>query len=188
LQWITEQIDNLEEPFADELRLVSAELAVRTLEDALIGIMDFVFEKRSSTCASCTREQSLTNTGEIVSSYKKLLHQQCTNNNVIVSSDRGLTAEEECANIWEQIWNKEPDRIKECVIPPYDNSGAVLVVNVDRVRGLITKYQSTKACGEDGIHVLVLKALLPGPLLITSLQCIICFYACRSPPRIGTTP
>jgi len=36
-------------------------------------------------------------------------------------------------------------------------------VNVGGVRSLIGGYSSTKACGEDGIHILVLKALLPGP-------------------------
>jgi len=36
------------------------------------------------------------------------------------------------------------------------------VIGVDEVRGLVGRYQSTKAGGEDGIHVLVLKALLPG--------------------------
>jgi len=163
LQWISRQIDTFEEPFGDELRLASAELAVRTLEDALVGIMDVVFEKRSPSCASYTQQPNLNSATEIVSSYQRLLRQQCAGNNVIISSDRGLAAEEECANIWEQIWNKEPNRIRECVAPPFDDSGAVHTADVDEVRSLISKYRSTKACGEDGIHVLVLKALLPGP-------------------------
>jgi len=85
---------------------------VRTLEDALVEIMDAVFEKRSSTCASYTRhEQTLNSAVEIVPSYKKLLRQQCTFN-TIISSDRALAAEEECAEVWENIWNKQPELIK----------------------------------------------------------------------------
>jgi len=146
------------------LRLALAELAVRTLEDALVGIMDAVFEKRSPPCASnTTHEQSLNNTGEIVSSYKKLLRTQCTSNTLIISSDRAIAAEEESAQVWERIWNKQPNLITECEAPPYNDSAPMPEVDVKNVRTLINTYPSTKACGEDGIHILVLKALLPGP-------------------------
>jgi len=164
LQFLVASADKPEEIVVDELRLALAQLAVRTLEDALIGIMDAVFEKRSSTCASYThREQSLKSTEEVVSSYKNLLRRQLTSNTTIISSDRAVAAEEECAEVWENIWNKQPELIKQCEVPPYSTSETMPEVNVGRVRSLIGGYSSTKACGEDGIHILVLKALLPGP-------------------------
>jgi len=164
LQLLSAHVNNPQEVFVDELRLALAELAMRILEDALIGIMDAVFEKRSPSCASyTTHEQNLNNTVEIISSYKKLLRSQCTSNTLIVSSNRALAAEEECAQVWKKIWNKQPNLIKESGVPPYDDSASMPEVNVKKNRSLINTYPSTKACGEDGIHILVLKALLPGP-------------------------
>jgi len=94
LQLLIARANNPQEVFVDELRLALVELAAWTLEDALVGIMDAVFEKRSSTCASYTRhEQTLNSAVEIVPSYKSLLRQQCTSNTTIISSDRALADE-----------------------------------------------------------------------------------------------
>jgi len=110
LQLLSGRVNNPQEVFADELRLALAKLAVRTLEDALIGIMDAVCKKTSPSCASyTTHEQNLNNTMEIVSSYTKLLRSQCTSNTLIVSSNRALAAEEECAGgrygINSRVWS-----------------------------------------------------------------------------------
>jgi len=138
--------------------LVLAELAVRTLEDALIGIMDAVFEKTSPSCASYTsHEQNLNNTVEIVSSYKKLIRSQCTSSALIVTSNRALAAEEECTQVWEKIWNKQPNLIKESGVPPYEDGASMPEVNVRKIwkiRCLINTYPSTKACGEDGMYII----------------------------------
>jgi len=57
LQLLSAGVNTPQEVFVDELRLALARLAVRTLEDAPIGIMDAVFEKRSPSCASYTSHE-----------------------------------------------------------------------------------------------------------------------------------
>jgi len=48
-------------------------------------------------------------------------------------------------------------------VPPYDTHRPLATTTVKKIRSLIKGYQSTKASGEKGIHILLLKAVLPGP-------------------------
>jgi hypothetical protein len=167
LQWIIAQANEIDDDDDDDddVRLGLAECAVRALEEAVIGISDAVFEQKVSA-SSAPGQRSTLNlecATDIISSYQRTMRSQLHSRTLIVASDRAFSAEEECANVWERVWNKDPELIRTAPAPLYDSNSALEEIDVDKVRAVVSRYPSTKAPGEDGIHILVLKALLAGP-------------------------
>jgi len=131
----------------------------------LIAIMDSVVEKRISDAQRCRTDSlpRLDTTTDIISSYNRLIRNQTQSRSIIRSSNPAVSAEEECANVWEDIWNKDSEQIEDVSVPSYDPHRPLTTTTVNKIRSLIKGFQLAKASGENGIHIIFLKAILPGP-------------------------
>jgi hypothetical protein len=149
----------------EDMRGALANSAVYCVEDALTAILDEYFLETHSRPKSRNVRQPrlLDTTDEIILHYQRLMRNQSTLTTVIKPTTPGVTAEEDCARVWENIWNKEPDHIAPAELPSFDLSEPLGEVKVKVVRKLIRSYPSNKASGENGIHIILLKALLSGP-------------------------